>query len=90
MRPLFFCLARPMNEEWKMRPYLGVLPLVFSALRARAALPGRGRGDRQAWLCMRGVAGRTSALGLRASPPATAPERKHSETSLRACAGRER
>ena len=34
MRPLFFCFARPMKEEWKMRPYLGVLPLVFSALRA--------------------------------------------------------
>ena len=33
MRPLFFCLARPMKEEWKMRPYLGVLPLVFSALQ---------------------------------------------------------
>ena len=36
MRPLFFCLARPMKEEWKMSPYLGVLPLVFSALHARA------------------------------------------------------
>ena len=34
MRPLLRCLARPMNEEWKMRPYLGVLPLVFSALQA--------------------------------------------------------
>lgn len=22
-----------MNEEWKMRPYFGVLPLVFRALR---------------------------------------------------------
>ena len=32
MRPLLRCLARPMKEEWKMRPYLGVLPLVFSAL----------------------------------------------------------
>ena len=26
MRPLFFWAARPMKEEWKMRPYLGVLP----------------------------------------------------------------
>ncbi len=32
MRPLLRCLARPMNDEWKMSPYLGVLPLVFSAL----------------------------------------------------------
>ena len=32
MRPLLRCLARPMKEEWKMRPYLGVLPLVLSAL----------------------------------------------------------
>jgi hypothetical protein len=32
MRPLLRCLARPMKVEWKMRPYLGVLPLVFSAL----------------------------------------------------------
>ena len=36
MRPLFFCLARPMKDEWKMSPYLGVFPLVFSALHARA------------------------------------------------------
>lgn len=33
MRPLLRCLARPMKEEWKMSPYLGVLPLVFSALQ---------------------------------------------------------
>ena len=26
MRPLSFVLAREMKEEWKMRPYLGVLP----------------------------------------------------------------
>ena len=32
MRPLFFWPARPMNVEWKMSPYLGVLPLVFRAL----------------------------------------------------------
>jgi len=24
-----------MNDEWKIRPYLGVLPLVFRALRKR-------------------------------------------------------
>ena len=30
--PLFLAAARPMNVEWKMRPYLGVLPLVFNAL----------------------------------------------------------
>ena len=33
MRPLLRCLARPMKEEWKIRPYLGVLPLVLSALQ---------------------------------------------------------
>ena len=32
MRPLLRCLARPMKELWKIRPYLGVLPRVFSAL----------------------------------------------------------
>lgn len=32
MRPLLRALARPMKLLWKMRPYLGVLPLVFSAL----------------------------------------------------------
>lgn len=32
MRPLFLAAARPMNVEWKMRPYFGVFPLVFSAL----------------------------------------------------------
>lgn len=32
MRPLFFAAARPMKVEWKMRPYLGVFPRVFSAL----------------------------------------------------------
>lgn len=37
MRPLFFCLARPMKDEWKMRPYLGVFPLVFSALHPASA-----------------------------------------------------
>lgn len=33
MRPLSFCFARPMKLEWKIRPYFGVLPLVFNALR---------------------------------------------------------
>ena len=34
MRPLLRCLARPMKELWKIRPYLGVLPRVFSALHS--------------------------------------------------------
>lgn len=29
---MFLAAARPMNVEWKMRPYFGVFPLVFSAL----------------------------------------------------------
>lgn len=33
IRPLFFAPARPMKVEWKMSPYLGVLPRVFRALR---------------------------------------------------------
>lgn len=33
MRPLFLAAARPMKVEWKMSPYLGVLPRVFRALR---------------------------------------------------------
>ena len=32
MRPLLLAAARPMKAEWKMRPYFGVLPLVFKAL----------------------------------------------------------
>lgn len=32
MRPLFLAAARPIKVEWKMRPYLGVLPRVFRAL----------------------------------------------------------
>ena len=35
MRPLFLAAARPMKVEWKMRPYLGVFPRVFRALRER-------------------------------------------------------
>ena len=33
IRPLFLAPARPMNEEWKMSPYFGVLPFFLSALR---------------------------------------------------------
>ena len=29
MRPLFFDPARPMNEEWNISPYLGVLPEIY-------------------------------------------------------------
>jgi len=32
IRPLLDCLARAMKEEWKIKPYLGVGPLVLSAL----------------------------------------------------------
>ena len=30
--PVFLAPARPMKELWKIRPYLGVLPLVLRAL----------------------------------------------------------
>jgi hypothetical protein len=33
-----------MKEEWKIRPYLGVLPLVLSALGRGGAVAARGRG----------------------------------------------
>lgn len=39
MRPLFLCLALPMKEEWKINPYLGVLPLVFRALKRAFSAP---------------------------------------------------
>mmetsp|Transcript_60769 Transcript_60769/g.185573 ORF Transcript_60769/g.185573 Transcript_60769/m.185573 type:complete len:352 (+) Transcript_60769:800-1855(+) len=39
MRPLFFCCARPMNVEWKMRPYFGVFPLVFNARKSAFSAP---------------------------------------------------
>jgi hypothetical protein len=58
MRPLLRCLARPMNDEWKIRPYLGVLPRVFSALQQNQQLPqemwsNRGSQYRQQYhLCM--------------------------------------
>lgn len=32
IRPLFFLFARPINDEWKMSPYFGVLPFFFRAL----------------------------------------------------------
>ena len=39
MRPLFRSLARPMKEEWKINPYLGVFPLVFKALKRAFSAP---------------------------------------------------
>jgi hypothetical protein len=30
--PLFLVEARPMKDEWNIRPYFGVFPLVFNAL----------------------------------------------------------
>mmetsp|Transcript_4881 Transcript_4881/g.14168 ORF Transcript_4881/g.14168 Transcript_4881/m.14168 type:complete len:333 (+) Transcript_4881:75-1073(+) len=39
MRPLFFCWARPMKVEWKMRPYFGVFPFVFSARKSAFSAP---------------------------------------------------
>jgi len=81
MRPLFFCLARPMNEEWKIRPYLGVLPLVFSALRAPPSLLARRRGGGPGWLCEHRGPGCSSARVLHAWPPARAPEGKCSGAS---------
>ena len=39
MRPLLRSFALPMKEEWKMRPYLGVLPLVFRALNRAFSAP---------------------------------------------------
>mmetsp|Transcript_23949 Transcript_23949/g.40163 ORF Transcript_23949/g.40163 Transcript_23949/m.40163 type:complete len:120 (+) Transcript_23949:2856-3215(+) len=37
IRPLFFAPALPMKVEWKIRPYLGVLPRVLMALQAAKA-----------------------------------------------------
>lgn len=39
MRPLLRALARPMKEEWKMRPYFGVLPRVLSARNSAFSAP---------------------------------------------------
>ena len=33
-----------MKVEWKMRPYLGVLPLVLSARKSAFSAPGSGSG----------------------------------------------
>mmetsp|Transcript_3623 Transcript_3623/g.10079 ORF Transcript_3623/g.10079 Transcript_3623/m.10079 type:complete len:203 (-) Transcript_3623:523-1131(-) len=39
MRPLFLSFARPMKLELNSRPYLGVLPLVFSARKRAFSAP---------------------------------------------------
>mmetsp|Transcript_32959 Transcript_32959/g.94823 ORF Transcript_32959/g.94823 Transcript_32959/m.94823 type:complete len:234 (-) Transcript_32959:20-721(-) len=39
MRPLFFSCARPMKVEWKISPYFGVLPFVFSARKSAFSAP---------------------------------------------------
>jgi hypothetical protein len=36
---LFFWDARPMKDEWKIKPYLGVLPLVLSARKSAFSAP---------------------------------------------------
>jgi len=36
---LFLACALPMNEEWKIKPYFGVLPLVFKALNSAFSAP---------------------------------------------------
>ena len=65
-----------------MSPYLGVLPLVFSALRAPPSLLARRRGGRRGRLCEHRGPGCTSLRVLHAWPPARAPEGKCSGTSL--------
>lgn len=35
IRPLSLAPALPINEEWKIRPYFGVLPRVFKALKLK-------------------------------------------------------
>ena len=39
IRPLFFYPALPMKVELKINPYLGVLPLVFKALKRAFSAP---------------------------------------------------
>ena len=39
MRPLFLAPARPIKVEWKIRPYLGVLPLVLRARKSAFSAP---------------------------------------------------
>jgi hypothetical protein len=36
---LFFWEARPMKEEWKISPYLGVFPLVLRARNSAFSAP---------------------------------------------------
>ena len=37
--PLFRAFALPMKELWKIKPYLGVLPLVFNARKSAFSAP---------------------------------------------------
>jgi len=37
--PLFLAYALPMNVELKIKPYFGVLPLVFKALKRAFSAP---------------------------------------------------
>lgn len=37
--PLLGVAARPMKEKWKIRPYFGVLPRVFNALKSAFSVP---------------------------------------------------
>ena len=37
--PLFLAPALPMNDEWKMSPYLGVFPRVFRARNRAFSAP---------------------------------------------------
>ena len=39
MRPLFLALAFPIKELWKIKPYFGVLPLVFKARKSAFSAP---------------------------------------------------
>merc|ERR1712079_342854 len=39
IRPLFFAAALPIKEEWKIRPYLGVLPFFFKARKRAFSAP---------------------------------------------------
>merc|ERR1712032_185628 len=39
IRPLFFCCARPINVEWKIKPYFGVFPFVLSARNRAFSAP---------------------------------------------------
>ena len=39
IRPLFLADARPMKDEWNMRPYFRVFPRVFRALQLNREQP---------------------------------------------------